>query len=173
VNPAAPDSPASLTELRYLDPATLAFHRGGGRLRLTVGDACSHLDVRVLRLFPVAGPTRYLSLRDDANHEIGILRSLDGLEPAALALIHDDLERRYLTARITRVRAARERFGVVEWQVDTHLGERAFSTRDLRENLLTPDPGRYLFRDVDGNRYEIPDLHALDAASRTLLLQHL
>jgi len=62
---------------------------------------------------------------------------------------------------------------VVEWTVTTDLGEHAFSTRDLRDNVVAPAPGRYLMRDVDGNRYEIPDLESLDPASRTALMRYL
>jgi hypothetical protein len=67
----------------------------------------------------------------------------------------------------------RERFGTVDWDVETHRGRRGFTTRDLRENVLRPGPRHYLITDVENNRFEIPDLDALDPASQGALLRHL
>ena len=39
----------------------------------------------------------------------------------------------------------------------------------LRDQLQQPLPGHFIFTDVEGNRYEIPSLAALDPHSRRLL----
>ncbi len=47
-------------------------------------------------------------------------------------------------------------------------GPRTFDVA-TRQDVRPLGQGRYLIRDVDGNRYEIRDTEALDPASRSLL----
>lgn len=173
LTPGEPLTLAEASEVRYLDPATLCFFRHGATLRLTEGEECSHLFVSVLRLFPLSEPGRYLSLRDGANKEIGVVVEPDAVEVDGRRLLLDALERRYLVPVIRRVKSVRERFGTLDWEVETDRGARAFTTRNLRENTVTPSPGRYLLSDVDGNRYDVPDLDALDGASQAILSRYL
>ena len=42
----------------------------------------------------------------------------------------------------------------------------------LRENILQPSPGRYILTDVEGNRFDVRDLVALDAASQAWIMRH-
>jgi len=73
---------------------------------------------------------------------------------------------------IQRVLRVKERFGTLDWEVMTNRGLRAFTTRDLRENVIHPVPGRTLLTDVDGNRYDVRDIYALDRASQAWLLRY-
>jgi hypothetical protein len=74
---------------------------------------------------------------------------------------------------IQRILRVKERFGTVDWEVETDRGFRTFSMRSIRENVHQPSPGRYLLSDVEGNRYDVPDLSALDAASQASLIRYL
>jgi hypothetical protein len=156
-----------------LDPGKLHFFRHGDALRLTVDGECSHLKVCVLRVFPLSEPSRYFSLRDEKGTEIGLLVQPQELRPEDQKLIAAELERRYLMPVIRRVLDVKDRLGTVAWQVETDRGMCRFSTRDLRESVTRPVPGRYILTDVDGNRYDVPDLDALDAQSQTWLLRHI
>ena len=167
----APEPEAGV--LRYLAPEDLTFARHGAALRMTVAGEQSVLRVTVLRAFPLSDPDRYLSMRDGGGQEVGVLRDPAALPAEAQALLAEELERRYVIPVITRVLEARERFGIVDWRVQTDRGERAFTTRNLRDAQVSPAPGRFVISDVDGNRYDIPDLEALDATSRAFLGQHL
>lgn len=176
--PPAPPAEAPLTlaeaaQLRFLDPAQLTFFQVGATLRLTIADECSYLQVVVLRTFPLTHPEAYYSLRDGAGKEIGVLLEPGALAPAPRALIAAAVTRRYLVPTIRRITAVVERFGTVEWSVATDRGVCQFTTRDLRDNLVTRGGQHYLLTDVEGNRFSIPDLTALDAASRERFLQHL
>jgi hypothetical protein len=160
------------TTVRYLDPARIRLFRHGAAVRMTIEDECSVLDLAARALFPITQTAPAISLRDGKGDEVGILSTPDQLDHASRQVLAEALSRHYLIPRLTRIRKARERFGVVEWTVDTDRGPRAFTTRNLREELRMPAPGRYLLRDVDGNRYDIPSLAALDPASQALLLEH-
>ena len=54
----------------------------------------------------------------------------------------------------------------------TNRGPRTFTTRDLRENVIHPMPGRTLLTDVDGNRYDVRDIYALDRTNQAWLLRY-
>jgi hypothetical protein len=58
-------------------------------------------------------------------------------------------------------------------EVDTDRGAWSFTTRNLRENTSKPSPGRYIISDVDGNRYDLPNLADLDATSQTMIMRFL
>ena len=161
------------SELRYLDPTALRFFRHGATLRLTIEDERSCLRVSVVRLFPLSEPGRYLSVRTGDNKEVGVIVEAGELEADSRRLVEDELMRRYLVPVIRRVVSARERFGTVDWEVETDRGGWTFTTRNLRENVAQPSPGRYLLSDVDGNRYDVRDIEALDGASQAFLLRHL
>ncbi len=169
---AATQEPEELT-LAFLDPARLSFRRQGTVLRLTIAEDRSYLRAAVRRVLPITHSDGFYSIRDAQDKEIGLLRSTGGLDAESRAAVEADLERRYLIPLIRRVVHATERFGVVDWTVETNRGERKFSTRNLRDNVVNPSPGRYLLTDVDGNRYEVEDLAALDAPSRNHFMQHI
>jgi len=160
-------------QLRLLDPRTLRFFQAGATLRMTIEGESSWLKVTVLRAFPLTQPTRYFSVRDGGGKEIGVLANLDGLDAGSRFLIEAEIERRYMVSVIHRIVSVKERFGTVEWDVETHRGRCRFTTRDMRENCLRPSPGHYLVTDVENNRFEILDLESLDPASQAALLRHL
>jgi hypothetical protein len=164
---------AEAAQLRILDPAHLHFFKAGATLRLTIEGEISILKAAILRAFPLTLPNQYYSVRDGGGKEVGLIVNPAGLDPENRRLVEADLERRYMTATVRRIRSVEERFGTVDWAVETQHGLNRFTTRDLRDNVLRPAPGRILFTDVEGNRYEIPDLKALDAQSQTWLLRHL
>ncbi|MBO0857537.1 MAG: DUF1854 domain-containing protein [Chloracidobacterium sp.] len=170
------EDPVSLvdaSELVFLDAKKLRFFRRGVTLRLTVEEDRSYLKVSVLRAFPLSEPDRFLSVRDSANKEIGLIADPAELGDENRKLVEEDLERRYLTPAVTRIIAAKERFGTVDWTIETDRGRRQFTTRNLRENVQRPAPGRVILNDVDGNRYDIRNVGELSRESQELLFQHL
>lgn len=172
--PAGPArAPIETTDLRFLEPGELRFSRHGARLRLTLGSDCSYLDITLLPAFPLSDPRHYVSVRYGENKEVGIIADMRELDEESRRLVAEELERRYLVPVIRRVLGLKERFGTVEWTVECDRGVRRFTTRNLRENVVMPAPGRYLITDVDGNRYDVRDLAALDSASQAWLLRYI
>lgn len=159
--------------VRFLDPKKLRFFGHGASLRMTLDEECSYLSVTVARLFPLSRPWEYLCVRADSGLEIGVITSLAEVEEQSRRMVEQHLGRRTVVPVIHKILSAKERFGVVEWQVETDRGPRQFTTRNLREQVIQPSPGRFLFSDVDGNRYDVPDVASLDPASRAQLMLHL
>ena len=172
----APDAPVSLVEgaqLVFLDLNKLRFFKHGVTLRLTVEGDRSHLMVSVLRAFPLSEPGRFFSVRDGANREVGMIVDPAGLSEENQKLVYEELVRRYLVPAVKRILAAKERFGTVDWEMETDRGVRKLTTRNLRENVQRPAPGRIILSDVDGNRYDIRNIDELDLNSQQLLFQHM
>ena len=173
---AAPAAAATVTEaagLRYLEASSVRLTRAGARIDASLDGAPPIRQVTVLRAFPLSDPDRYLSLRNEKNEELGLIADPSGLDPDSRAIVAAELQRRYVTPVIRRILSLRERFEIIECRVETDRGICQFSARNLRESVLRPSPGRYILTDVDGNRFDLPNLHALPAASQALLLAHL
>ena len=168
-----PMSLAEAARMVFLDPAKLAFFKAGVVLRLTIDGDRSVLKVVVSQIFPLSHPGRYLSIRDGGGNEVGILKSVKQLDELGRKLVEEELGRRYFLPVIRKITSVVERFGTVEWHVDTDRGKCRFTTRDLRDNVLRLGSGRYILQDVDDNRYEVPDTAKLDRTSLASLLRHL
>jgi hypothetical protein len=167
------ESPLETSDLRYLDPKRLRFLQRCATLHLTVEERITYLDVKIIRLFPLDDPERYLRIQSNDNEEIGILEEIAGLSTDNKQLVMDDLDRRYLLPIVKRVVHVKESFGTVDLGVETSHGFRTFTMRNLRENVVQASPNRYLLSDIDGNRYEVSNLDQLDAISRAYLWRYL
>ena len=170
------ETPVTLVEasqLVFLDVKKLRFFTHGVTLRLTVEEDRSYLKVTILRAFPLSEPRRFLSVRDSENKEVGLIVNPAELDVENRRLVDEELERRYLVPAVTRIVAAKERFGTVDWTMETNRGLCRFTTRNLRENVQRPSPGRIILNDVDGNRYDIRNLDDLSLASQELLFRHI
>jgi hypothetical protein len=156
-------------ELVMLDPERLRFsYAPEGTVRLEiVGQRC-YLSVEIQRSFPIDEQNHYLSVRntlDEERPEIGIIADAGELGPESALVVERELYRRYFVPQIQGVSYLKEEFGVVNFTVDTDRGRREFSVRQPHENLRYIGDGRMLIVDIDGCRYEVPDLSRLDRKS--------
>lgn len=158
--------------VQVLDPKTVRLfrtHPSDTTVRATIEGDRSWREVRVARAFPLSDPDRFIGLRDGDDKDIGIFETLHGLDAESLAVIEDELARRYFTPQITKVLAVSEAFGVVNWDVETTKGVRRFLVRNLKDSTFTLGASRVMMTDVDGNRYEIPDAYALGPQALVVL----
>lgn len=151
----------------------LFFH--ASRLRLTMpanaehGER-THLEVKPAWAAPMSRPHKYLALLDGKDKEIALIENPgEELDAPSWEAAQAELRARYLTARIERVRSAREEFGATYWSVESDRGAREFVTQNLQENAQWISPDHLLLLDVDGNRFEIASVQALDEKSRALI----
>jgi len=150
-----------------MDPQSLKlFYEPKDRLRLTVGDEKSYHTVKPVWAAPLSRPGQYLAFLDGKGKEIVTLADPSVLTPESLAAAQEELRRRYLTATVRVIAHAKQEFGATYWSVQTDRGDRDFVTQNLQENAVWLSPTHLLLLDVDGNRFEITDVAALDDASR-------
>ena len=73
-----------------------------------------------------------------------------------------------MVPKILKVLEVEEVFGMPVWRVVTDKGERTIELMSRSDAKLLPS-GKVIIRDIDGNRYEIPNYWDLDPRSRSLL----
>jgi hypothetical protein len=83
-----------------------------------------------------------------------------------LSIVSEELRRRYLTATVSTITHAKAEFGATYWHVESDRGPRDFVTQSLQENAQWLSDNHLLLIDVDGNRFELPDIKSMDARSR-------
>lgn len=166
------ETPKALNDpesLNFLDPATFELRREDGRLQCRLPGQTEWTEAKLLRMFPHTLPREWIAVLGPFGKEQGVLLNLEGMSRENRDLVLDELDRRYLTTRIVRLLSGKRRFDVMQWTAETARGKVSFITRGMRDQMQQPMPGYVIFSDVEGNRYEIPDVTALDPASRRLL----
>jgi hypothetical protein len=130
-------------------------------------------EVELRRMFPITGLNKYIALMDSQGEEIAIIRNIDDLMPESKAVVENCLLEYYMIPRITRFIKMSEKFKIWMWTAETDKG---ICTFEIRNHLTAIKPlydGRVLIKDANDNRYEIPDVNALDARSKKMILPKL
>jgi len=126
--------------------------------------------LKVTLLFPLTDPDSFIKLSDLEDNEIGILRSLDGLDPRSRDIVQSEINKSYFVPAIEKIISIDNQFGADVWKVETDKGPRTFEVVGKRNiRYITAD--HVVIRDLDGNRYEIKSVSKLDPASRKLLIR--
>ena len=117
------------------------------------------------RAFPFDHPEDYISVQDADKNEIGMISSLSVFPEESCALLRAELARKYYAPQITAILSLRDRYGYAYLSASSDAGEITFTLRDAARSILKVDEKRVIITDIDGNRYEIPDIEKLDRKS--------
>ncbi len=126
------------------------------------------VDARVARCFPWSLPGSYVSIRDKEGKELALFKTVEELEPASRKIVQEELADKVFNPKIRRITSYRNEFGVISITAQTDRGEVTFQIRSRDDVRLLSDT-RALFRDADGNTFELSDLGELDRTSRKWL----
>ena len=160
------------TRVRFLTPAMCKIHLGNhGALHVTVTNERIYGGVYAACAFPVAHPSRYISLIQSTGKkdvEVGIIRDLDEFPPEAATLVREALERRYFVHTITRIRRVESKYNnsILAFDVDTDKGTLSFFMRWQLDRAVDYGQRGKVLIDLDNNRYLIPDTEKLSPAER-------
>ena len=152
----------------FLTPETarFGFENYFLTLNLTDGGERKHYARVVLRrAFPFDMPDRYISVLDEDGRELGIIENIHSFDGHSADLLSSELRRIYHTPKIHRIFSVKERYGFSYWEVETSDQKLSFTIQDTYRNLLHIGEDRLALFDVDGNRFEIESLAALDRKS--------
>ncbi len=151
----------------WLDSDTVRFFLKNGLLWMEQnGESCR---VKLCRQFPFDLPWEYISVLDEHDAELGILRHINLFDTETEQILREELERRYYAPKLVSIRSVKEKYGFSYWKATTDGGEISFVLQDTHRSILRVNDERIFFSDVDGNRYEIPALSMLDEKSRRRL----
>ncbi len=158
----------------YIDGDMAVFTRKGITsvdVELIDGRVFQNLEPR--RLFPVSMQRKYITLLDEGGNEQAVIRDMDTLPPEQRRMIEECLEEYYLIPRIQRIVHCDERIDGITLHMETDRGFAKIDIRILMHGLQMRGNGRVLVRDVNDNRYEIPDVTRLDKHSRQILARYM
>lgn len=147
-------------------------HDAWGRLVLTLADGARHVGVEAVRAFPVADPTRHISILDADGREAIAIDDLRQLDPDVRQVLEEELTRRHFLPTILRIVQVKGRIQPTEWEAETDRGPVRFTLKSDEDVRRMPN-GRVIIADAQGVRYMIPHVDALDAASRRHLDRYL
>ena len=143
----------------------IRFLRQGDTVVLRRGDD-GDTPVKLVWARPVSRRGGDICILDRDKREVGMLRGLDELDDESRRIAEEELSRRYLVPRITRVVRTSANFGIRYWHVETDRGERTFALKQASKNAVWIDDDHLMLRDTLGCRYEIRPFSELDLHSR-------
>lgn len=158
---------ADLLELRYLNKENATFRRTLGGFVSLVQEGKTFERVGIYRTFPFTNPDRYISIReaDEKAREIGVIKDLNiDLSKEEAKMLQEQLELRYFTPIIKKLNDIKEEYGYAYFDVRTNFGSCKFTIQMSGGTVIPLTEYRILITDLDGNRYEIPDLRKLSGA---------
>lgn len=117
------------------------------------------------RMFPFETPDEFISVLDKDGKEYGIIRNISEFTGEDADIIRDALAKKYLCPEITKILSLKEQLGYSYWEVETDMGKMSFSMHDTYRNIARVSDTRLVLTDVDGNRFSIKDVLALDRKS--------
>lgn len=139
-----------------------------GRLVLIDAEGVAHVGVTPVRAFPIAAPDEGLSLVGPEGHELAWVERLEALPAELRDLLQEELAAREFNPVLRRVMSVSSFSTPSTWSVETDRGPTRFVLK-TEEDIRRLERGRLLITGSQGIVYLIPDLLALDRASRRLL----
>lgn len=156
--------------IRYLHPEQCTFRRTpGGFVSMELESGEKYARVNLFRAFPFTSAEEYISVRNPEGKELGMLRSIQAFPAEVVGLLEEEINRRYFAPVIREILTIKEEFGYSYWEVATHAGLCRFTVKGGTQGVIPIDESRVLVVDVDGTRYEIPDVNKLDEKSQKKL----
>lgn len=117
------------------------------------------------RAFPFDMKDEFISVLDKDGREYGVIRNLNLFDRDVREMLDKELARKYFSPEIKKIKSLKERFGYSYWEVETNKGDMSFAVHDTFRNIARISENRIVITDVDGNRYDIFDVMALDSRS--------
>jgi hypothetical protein len=139
-----------------------------GRLVLIDAEGIRHAGIVPVRAFPLTAPDEGLSLVGPEGRELLWVDRMAELPEPMRALLAEDLAARDFAPTLLRLHKVSS-FGVPStWTVSTDRGETRFVLK-AEEDIRRLEGGALLIASAHGLQFRIPDVKALDRASRKLL----
>ena len=143
-------------------------------VKLTLNDGTVIEDLEPRRLFPHTNTLQYVTLLNNKEKEVALIKELKDLDKDSRKALEDCFTEYYMIPKISRVLHVEDKFGALKMTVMTDRGEISFRIRNRHSDIkMLHRNGRVLIRDSDDNRYVIDDYRQLDAHSRAQLIADL
>jgi len=157
--------------MRLLTVKNAVFTRTKGGFLSLKFEEKTYDRVGVYLTFPLTNPDEYISIReaDEKAKEIGMIRSLQEMPKDVQDMIREQVRLRYFMPVIRKIMEIKDEYGYAYWYVQTDFGTCRFTTNMGGDAVVALGEARYQITDIDGNRYELPDLYALSVKKKKKL----
>lgn len=156
-----------MLRLRYINSSNAVFSRTeGGFVSLKIGDE-SYPRIQVYQSFPFTDPCCYISIREpnEKAKEIGMIKDLrTDVSAETRKMIEEQLRLRYFTPVILKINNIKDEYGFAYFDVLTDHGACRFTIHMGGSSVVNLSDTRLMITDLDGNRFEIPDVTKFTAA---------
>mgnify|MGYP000483250629 CR=1 FL=1 len=156
-----------MLRLRYINSSNAVFARTeGGFVSLKIEDEF-YPRVQVYQAFPFTDPYCYISIRksDEKAKEIGVIKDLrKDVDEDTRQMILEQIRLRYFTPIIKKINNIKDEYGFAYFDVVTDHGACRFTIHMGGNSVVHLTDTRLLITDLDGNRFEIPDVTKLSSA---------
>ena len=134
-------------------------------------DGADYKHVTLKRALPIGLPMEYISVADNENKEIGILKSVNELSEDQYPVVMDELNRRYYCPDVLEIKSIKDKLGYLYMELvlsvagsdDTHT--KSCAVKDVNKNIRMLSDDSLIIYDVDGNRYMIKSLSVMSKSS--------
>lgn len=145
-------------------------HHGHGRkappeIKYTDDGKRDYGRVILHRSFPFDAPDKMISVQQEDGFEIGIIKDINDFDDKTVTILRRSLETKYFVPTVSKIVSAKDNFGFVYFKAQTDCGDCEFVVRDPFRSIIHSGPRSILIIDIDGNRYRIADISALDHKS--------
>lgn len=145
------------------------FSMENGFLYMAYPKEATPCRVMLHRNFPLEFPYEYISVQNTDGTELASVRRLDDFSDPARTLLQTELERKYYSPAILKILSIKERFGFSYWDTETAAGRLTFTLQDTYKSIIRTGGSRIFIVDVEGNRFTVENVDALDRRSRKKL----
>ena len=164
------DNSISNIDIGLLDLTKAEFYlTEGGFAGIRYGERdCAQVTLK--RALPTGFPSDYVSVYDDDNKEIGIIKTLSDLDEKNLTIVVNELNTRYYCPDILEIKSIKDKMGYLYMELSLQgtagvVYPKTCAVKDVNRNIrMLGEKGLVIF-DVDGNRYIVKDVMRLDKAS--------
>lgn len=151
-----------------LEAKNTSFYEKNGFLAVKIqGEEEINSDrVFLHRDFPFELLWEYISVLDGDSKELGVIYDIRDFNEETAALLKKELERKYYSPVIKSIESLKERYGFSYWNVTTSDERKVeFTIQDTFRHITRVGEDKCIITDVDGNRFVIESLAALDKKS--------
>lgn len=155
-----------LLEIRWITKDNAVFARTSGGFVSLDFNGQHWPRIAIHRAFPFSDPDRWISIRepDRKAKEIGIIKEMKELPKDTRDMLQEQLALRYFTPVITQIVDIKEEYGFAYFDVITDHGACRFTSRTGGDAIVRLTDTRLMISDLDGNRFEIPDINRFSTA---------
>jgi hypothetical protein len=160
-----------MTAAQSTDAVTLSLDEHGSLVAVAAAGT-EHRNLHAVRCFPLSEPERWLSLCDEHGREVACIVDPGQLSEASRLALAEYRRRQEFQPVVRAIHNVEHGANAVRWELLTDRGQVTIEVKS-DDDIRRLAGGQFVIIDAHGTRYLVPDIGALDTASRHRLERYL